>query len=128
MDTSQQNAQATAEAVLEVQAELVCDSNPAQLRTICHCFPQRVYSVLKRPPVDSKRLLSDKRRAFKQLASFKFCDYLKGNTDDLKTNPKRFCSFIKSVTGRNSEVPLLVSGNDKVEDDIANADLHRHHL
>ena len=70
---------------------------------------------------ETETAFSDKRRAFKQLASSKFCDYLKDLTDDLKTNPKRFWSFVKTTKGRNSEIPPLVNGNEKVDGDTAKA-------
>ena len=53
----------------------------------------------------------------------KFCDYLKGLTEDLKTNPKRFWTSLKTVDGRNSEIPPLINGNEKVVDDTAKAEL-----
>ena len=72
---------------------------------------------------DTETLFSEKRKVFKQLASSKFYDYLKGLTDNLGTNPKRFWTFLKSANGRNSEIPPLSNGDVKIVDDTAKAEL-----
>ena len=69
-----------------------------------------------RTPV-TETLFRDKRRLFKRLARRKFYQYLKGLTDDLKTNPKRFWSYLKCAKGKHTELPYLIDGDVRVTDD-----------
>ena len=65
----------------------------------------------------------DKRRDFKNLSDQKYSEYLIGLTDELKTKPKRFWSFLKSVKGGRKALSTLVDGHVEVVDDIERADL-----
>ena len=51
------------------------------------------------------------------MSSARFYEYLKGLVDDLKTNPKRFWTFLKCTKGKHSEMSYIVDGDRKVVDD-----------
>ena len=68
-------------------------------------------------------LFREKRRDFKRLSSARFYEYLKGLTDDLKTNPKRLWTFLKSIKGKCGEMSYLIDGDQKIGDDRAKAEL-----
>ena len=72
---------------------------------------------------DSRELFGEKRRVFKRLASERFSVYLNGLVDDLKTNPKRFWSYVKCMKGRNGQISYLLDGDRKVTDDRQKVDL-----
>ena len=65
----------------------------------------------------------DKRRCFKNLSDQKYDRYLTGLTDELKTNPKRFWSFLKAVKGGRKSLPVLSDGHGDVVDDVERANL-----
>ena len=71
----------------------------------------------------SEAVFQEKRRSFKQISSNKFYDYLSGLVDDMKTNPKRFWTFLKCQKGRNSAIPYLRDGSRKVTDEAEKAEL-----
>ena len=59
----------------------------------------------------TEEVFRDKRRNFKNLANKKYGNYLIGLTDDFKTNPKRFWSFLKSAKSGNCGLTaLMVNG------------------
>ena len=72
---------------------------------------------------ETVELFREKRRDFKKLSSATFYEYLKGLTDDLRTNPKRFWTFLKSIRGKCSDMSYLVEGDVKVVDDVQNEEL-----
>ena len=72
---------------------------------------------------ENVRCFGEKRRDFKRLAGTKFTDYLKGLVCDLKSNPKRFWSYLKCLRGKNLSIPSLVDGNNRIENDSAKAEL-----
>ena len=97
-------------------------------------FDRALHAALREKEAAHRRMKRDrtaetiewfrvKRRDFKKLSSAKFYDYLKGLTDDLRTNPKRFWTFLKSIKGKHSEMSYLIDGDQKVEDDSAKAEL-----
>ena len=64
----------------------------------------------------------DKRRAFKCVSRSKYYEYVHRLTDDFKTNPKRYWSFLKCVTKKSSISPMLYNANGAlVSDDLARA-------
>ena len=65
----------------------------------------------------------NKRRNFKNLSDQKYNEYLIGLTDELKTNPKRFWSFLKSVKGGKRGPHVLSDGHEEVVDDVERANL-----
>ena len=66
---------------------------------------------------------ADKRRAFKSVSSSKYFEYLRKLTDDFKTNPKRYWSFLKCITKKSSISPVLYSSDRAlVSDDLDRAD------
>lgn len=64
-----------------------------------------------------------KRRQFKQTTSRKYYEYLRGLIGDLKSNPKRFWSFLKSIKGKYSAMPVLLDGDRNVTSDVDKAEL-----
>lgn len=72
---------------------------------------------------ETEKLFRDKRSLFKCLSRGKFYQYLKGLTDDLRTNPKRFWTFLKCVKGKHGELPHLVDGNITVTADKEKAEV-----
>ena len=73
--------------------------------------------------IETIELFREKLRDFKRLSSARFYEYLKGLTDDLRTNPKRFWTFLKSIKGKHGEMSFLTDGDQKVGDDKAKAEL-----
>ena len=61
------------------------------------------------------------RARFKMSASKRYTDYLTGLTDEFKTNPKRFWSFLKSTKNGNRGLPTLVVDNVEITDDQSKA-------
>ena len=59
----------------------------------------------------------DKRRAFRNAANSKFSSYLIGLTDDFKSNPKRFWSFLKGVNSGNRSLSALKIDGREITDD-----------
>ena len=97
-------------------------------------FDRELRTVLKEKEAAFKRMkrnrcdesvgaFRDKSRDFKNLSDQKYSEYLIGLTDELKTNPKRFWSFLKSVKGGRKALSTLVDGHVEVVDDIERADL-----
>ena len=72
---------------------------------------------------ETEASFQEKRRRFKQASSSKFHQYLSGLVDDLKTNPKRFWTFLKCQKGKHSAMSHLIDGNRKVTDDAEKAEL-----
>ena len=67
---------------------------------------------------------SEKRHAFKSVSGSKYYEYLRKLTDDFKTNPKRFWSYLKCVTKKSSLSPVLYNSmREPVSDDLGRADL-----
>ena len=66
---------------------------------------------------------SEKRRELKRMSSARFYGYLKGLVDDLKTNSKRFWTYLKCTKGKQCEMPYIVDGDRKVVDDGEKADV-----
>ena len=53
---------------------------------------------------ETEQAFRDKRRDFRNSADQKYSTYLIGLTDEFKTNPKRFWSFLKSTKGGNRDL------------------------
>ena len=73
--------------------------------------------------LDSEASFREKRSVFKRMVSSKFYEYIQGLVSDLKSNPKRFWTFIKCVKGKHSEMSYLVDGARKITDDRDKAEL-----
>ena len=65
----------------------------------------------------------NKRRTFKNAANAKYSSYLIGLTDDFKSNPKRFWSFLKSIQSGNSSLSVLRSNGTDIVDDKSKANV-----
>ena len=65
----------------------------------------------------------NKRRAFKNAANAKYSSYLIGLTDDFKSNPKRFWSFLKSIKSGNSSLSVLRANGTDIVDDKSKANV-----
>ena len=52
----------------------------------------------RNPSPSSQAEFADRRREFKTVSNDKYFEYLRNLTDDFKTNPKRYWSFLKSIT------------------------------
>ena len=64
---------------------------------------EAAYRRFRRNPSPSTRAeFADKRRDFKSVSNNKYFEYLRNLTDDFKTNPKRYWSFLKTVTNKSS--------------------------
>lgn len=64
-----------------------------------------------------------KRSNFKNSCDMKYSEYLIGLTEELKTNPKRFWTFLKSVKGGSRGLPSLKHDEVMVNDDRERANL-----
>ena len=63
-----------------------------------------------------------RRREFKTVSNQKYFEYLRNLTDDFKTNPKRYWSFLKCITWKSSVSPVLFDVNSQpVSDDRSRA-------
>ena len=79
---------------------------------------ERAFRRMKRNRCDvTESDFRDKRSAFKNAAQAKYSSYLIGLTDDFKSNPKRFWSFLKSAKNSNSALSVMkVDGVEIVDD------------
>ena len=78
----------------------------------------------RNPSTDTKADFSEQRKVFKKIASSKYYEYLKKLADDLKTNPKRFWTFLKSVGKHSSAVSQLRDdAGNLLSDDTEKAEL-----
>ena len=78
----------------------------------------------RNPSQETKSAFSSRRREFKSMSSAKYYQYLRGLTEDFKTNPKRYWSFLKCLTNKSSISPVLrASDGATVSDDQGRADL-----
>ena len=78
----------------------------------------------RNPSTDTSADFSEKRKIFKNIASSKYYEYLKKLADDLKTNPKRFWTFLKSL-GKHSSMVIQLrddTGN-LISDDAEKAEI-----
>ena len=66
---------------------------------------------------ETEEAFRDKRRDFRNSADQKYSSYLIGLTDEFKTDPKRFWSFLKSTKGGNRGLPALVVDGVETSDD-----------
>ena len=57
------------------------------------------------------------------MSNHKFYEYLRGLIGNLRSNPKRFWTFLKSVKGKHGSIPLLMDGDRKVTADVDKAEL-----
>ena len=64
-----------------------------------------------------------KRRMFKILSDAKYNEYLVGLTEDFKTDPKRFWSFLKCLKGVKKGLSVLKDGNADITDDTEKANV-----
>ena len=78
----------------------------------------------RNPSTDNTADFSEKRKRFKSIACSKYYEYLKKLADDLKTNPKRFWTFLKSV-GKQSTMASHLKDNsgNLVSDDAEKAEI-----
>ena len=73
---------------------------------------EAAFRRLKRNPGHASETdFADRRREFKHIANAKYSEYLVKLTDDFKTNPKRYWSFLKCVTKKASISPVLIDSN-----------------
>ena len=78
----------------------------------------------RNPSTDTRTDFSEKRKNFRNRARSKYYEYLEKLADDLKTNPKRFWTFLKSV-GRHSNMASHLRDDDGnlVTDDARKAEI-----
>ena len=67
--------------------------------------------------VETEEAFRDRRRKFRNAANQKYSAYLIGLTDDFKSNPKRFWSFLKSAKDGNRGLPALMVDGVEISDD-----------
>ena len=73
---------------------------------------EAAFRRMRRCPSDeSTARFAEKRKAFKSLAASKYRQYLVKLTDDLKTNPKRYWTFVKCV-GKTSKMSSVLYRDD----------------
>ena len=83
---------------------------------------EAAFRRLRRNPCSvAQAEFAEKRRDFKSVCSSKYYKHLRKLTDDFKTNPKRFWSFLKCVTKKSSVSPELYNS----ERALVSADLDR---
>ena len=84
---------------------------------------EAAFRRLKRSPGPSAQAhFADRRRDFKTLCCSRYSEYLRKLTDDFKTNPKRYWSFLKCITKKSSVSPVLYNSNrELVSDDVDRA-------
>ena len=80
-------------------------------------------ALKRRRTPETEAAFRENRRTFKQLAGSRFYDYLKGLIGDLKTNPKRFWTFLKCLKGKKCAMTFLMDGNRKITSDLEKASL-----
>ena len=86
---------------------------------------EAAYRRLQRnPSAVTQADFTDKRRAFKNVCSSKYFEYLRKLTDDFKTNPKRYWSFLKCITKKSSVSQVLYNHDrELVSDDTDRANV-----
>ena len=84
---------------------------------------EAAYRRLRRHPSSAGRTeFENRRRDFKTVSSQKYYEYLRNLTDDFKTNPKRYWSFLKCLTKKPSVSSVLFDANGQpVTNDKARA-------
>ena len=72
---------------------------------------------------ESENRFKEKRSAFKDMSDGKYSQYLSELTQDLKTNPKRFWSLLKSLKGSSRTMAVFNDNGVHVTDDKGKASL-----
>ena len=72
---------------------------------------------------ESEENFKQKRQCFKDIADRKYSAYISDLTNDLKTNPKRFWSLVKTTKGGSKATPTLSDNGTLITDDRGKASL-----
>ena len=97
-------------------------------------FDSDVRAALREKEIAHRRLKDDrtdaaaeafrsKRRLFKHESNRKYYEYIRGLIGSLRSNPKRFWTFLKCIKGKHGTIPHLMDDGRKVTDDAGKAEV-----